>query len=173
MGRGYRLGSNERWRRLVGYQEGEQSSNNAAGAGGERTGQQQLCQHFGAIAAARGEEELAGGRCNIGDKRRGAAITLATTRATARAREDAATVEVAAGVGGKQLVQHRWPLLYTPRAATATNNSDVVGDRGERGTERLRGAAVAAAAMIATTTTWAALESQGSKGKDNSDRADE
>ncbi|KAJ8466364.1 hypothetical protein OPV22_028916 [Ensete ventricosum] len=109
------LGSSERWRRLVRYQEGEQSSNNAAGAGGERTGHRQLRRCFGAIAATGGEEELDGGRCNIGDRRRGAAITLATTRAAARAREDAATTEAPTGVGGKQLVQHRWPLLYTSK----------------------------------------------------------
>ncbi|RWW47481.1 hypothetical protein BHE74_00046528 [Ensete ventricosum] len=135
------LGSSERWRRLVRYQEGEQSSNNAAGAGGERTGHRQLRRCFGAIAATGGEEELDGGRCNIGDRRRGAAITLATTRAAARAREDAATTE--APTGGRK---RDW---VSKRSSSCCGNNDCYG------------------------TTRVALESQGSKGKDNSDRVDE
>ncbi|RZR93880.1 hypothetical protein BHM03_00022464, partial [Ensete ventricosum] len=64
---------------------------------GERAGRWQLHRRFGTIATAGGEEELAGGMCNRGDRQRGATVTLATTRATTRAGEDVATAEAAAG----------------------------------------------------------------------------
>ncbi|RWW53590.1 hypothetical protein BHE74_00039910 [Ensete ventricosum] len=121
-----RLGSSERWRRLVRCLEGDQSSNNIVGVGGERAGRRQLHRRFGTIATVGGEEELAGGRCNRGDRWRGAAVTLAITRSAARAGEDAATEEAAAGVGGKatssrsvSLVQDRAP----PPSSSSTNRA--------------------------------------------------
>ncbi|RWW06448.1 hypothetical protein GW17_00030224 [Ensete ventricosum] len=110
-----RLGSSERWRRLVRCLEGDQSSNNIVGVGGERAGRRQLHRRFGTIATVGGEEELAGGRCNRGDRWRGAAVTLAITRSAARAGEDAATEEAAAGVGGKATSSRSVSLVQDQR----------------------------------------------------------
>ncbi|RRT51930.1 hypothetical protein B296_00047702 [Ensete ventricosum] len=81
---------------------------------------------------------------------------------------------VAMGRGCRQeQVRHQRLATGANRATSTTNSSDVVGDKGERGAGRRRGAVVAAVATIATATTRAALEPQSSKGKDNSDSADE
>ncbi|RRT38209.1 hypothetical protein B296_00058165 [Ensete ventricosum] len=127
-----RLGSSERWRRLVRCRKGELSSNNTASASGERAGRRQLHRRFGAIATAGGEEELASDKCNRGS---------------------------CGGGGESNWCNRGGRCCARPRATTTTNSSDVVGDRGERGAGRRRGEAGELLAEEVTTTTASAIDS--------------